>query len=111
MGERRPEHTPRWEAADFDTAVVERDAESGVPTLTVTGTAPSGGELSLGARLLPVSSKTEAEYARVEVQLDREDAIFQAETPFRVSLPVDGIRGSKGVEVVGRTGSVKLDVA
>jgi hypothetical protein len=104
------EHTPRWEPADFDTAVVEHDPESGSHVLTVAGVAPSGGELSLGARLVPVLSSPDAEYTRIEVELDKEDAIFLSETPYRVSLLLDGVRGSKGVEVVGRDRSVKIDV-
>jgi hypothetical protein len=104
------EHVPRWEAADFDTAVVERDPESGSHVLTVAGVAPSGGERSLGARLLPVPASATDEYARITVELDKEDAIFLSEMPYRVSIPLDGIRGSKGVEVVGRDRLVKIDV-
>ena len=104
------EHVPRWEPAEFDTAVVERDPKSGSPVLTVAGVAPSGGERSLGARLLPDPDSSADEYARIKVELDKEDAIFLSEMPFRVSIPLDGIHGSKGVEVVGYGKSVKIDV-
>lgn len=107
----KPGHTPDWVLVDFDTAVVAAGPTAGSHVLTVTGETGSDGELSLGVRLVAAKKYlTQPEYAEIEVRWDRADAIFQVITPYTATAPLDGIRGSKGVEVVGESKSQKIDV-
>jgi hypothetical protein len=50
------------------------------------------------------------EYWQISVEWDRAEAILQSVTPCKVSLPLAGVLGSNGVDVVGRDKSEKTDV-
>ena len=78
--------------------------------LTVTGETSSCSQLGCPVKLVPVTYVAQPEYWRIEVLWDCADAIFKSICPFEVSIALDGIAGSKGVEVVGRTRSEKLDI-
>lgn len=106
MDDQEQAHTPSWTLADFDSAEVA----NGV--LTVSGGTSRSGERSLGVRL--VADKmylVQPEYWEFQVQWDSADAIFMSVRPFRVSMALEGRVGTKGIVVVGRGKSVRIDLA
>ena len=104
-------HTPRWVPADFDTALLEADPASGSYVLKVAGILHQTGELCLKPRLIAAKKYlVQPEYAEIKVEFDAADAIFPEEESYKASLSLTGICGSKGVEVVGRSKSMKVDL-
>jgi hypothetical protein len=104
-------HTPNWITVDFDTAVVRPGATSESYVLTVTGTLRRTGEASLGVKLVAnIKYPTEPEYWEITVLWDEADAILIDVEPYKICVPLDGIRGSKGVEVIGKSKSLKINV-
>lgn len=104
------DHKPNWALADFETIVVVVDTTVKSYLLTVTGVTPRSGELSLGVRLIAIEYVRQPEYAEIRVEWDEADAILQTVTPYKVSDSIGSIRGSKGIELVGRGKSVKVDL-
>jgi hypothetical protein len=65
----------------------------------------------LGARLVAKKKYlVQPAYWEISVEWDEAGAIYQALSPYHVSLPLDGILGSKGIEVVGLRKSEKINV-
>ena len=76
--------------------------------LTVSGDKPREARGSAAVKLEPLSYAEQPEYWKVEVLWDSADTVVPMVTPFSVSIPVDQIRGSKGIEVVGQTKRQKI---
>jgi hypothetical protein len=97
-----------WVLVDFEKAEVGPGSKAGSLVLTVTGNTPSSSPSGTEVKLSPVAYVTQPDFWRIEVLWDRAGAIFQSLHPYSVSMPVDGVRGEQGVEVVGRTRSEKV---
>jgi hypothetical protein len=105
------QHVPHWAPVHFETATVTPGQTAGSYTLTVTGETPSSGETNLGVRLAAHEKYlVQPEYWAIAVEWDRAGAIFQSTMPYRESIPLDHIRGTKGIEVVGNGMSKKIDI-
>jgi hypothetical protein len=105
-----PGHVPKWDPVDFDSATVRPAPYPDMHVLTVSGNAPSGGQSTLGAKLERAMYVVQPEYWQIWVYYDSQDAIFQTLAPYNVSLPIGGSKGTKGIEVIGATKSVKIDI-
>ena len=97
----------QWVGVDFDKAEIHTEGGHGA-VLTVTGNTPSSSARGCPVKLVPATYSAQPEFWRVEVLWDRADAIFQALCPFEVSIAIDDIRGTRGIEVVGGTRSEQL---
>jgi hypothetical protein len=97
-----------WVPLDFRKAVVTPGAAPGSLVLTVSGDKPRDAEGGAKVRLQPLKYETQPEYWKIEVLWDTTNAIFPVISPFTVSIPLDQIRGAKGVEVAGQTRSQKI---
>ena len=97
-----------WVPLDFRRAVVIPGKEPGSLLLTVTGDKPRDAPRGSAVKLEPVAYATQPEYCKIEVLWDSANANLPMVTPFTVSISLDGIRGTKGVEVVGQTRSQKI---
>ena len=93
----------QWVSVDFEKAELHNSGSHGARVLTVTGNTPSSSVRGCPIKLVPATYSSQPEYWRVEVLWDRADAIFQSICPFEASVPIDDIRGTKGIEVVGKT--------
>jgi len=103
-----PGHQSNWVPLDFRKAVVDAGQEPGSLVLTVTGDKPRDAQRGSPVKLEPVAYTTQPEYWKIEVLWDSANANLPMVTPFTVSISLDGIRGTKGVEVVGQTRSQKI---
>jgi hypothetical protein len=104
-------HVPQWVPAKFETATVSAGSTAGTYVLTVSGNTPSSGERSLGARLIADKMYFDTpDYWEISVQWDKAGAIFMAEQPYHVSIPLDGKIGTMGTEVIGLNQSQKINV-
>jgi hypothetical protein len=93
---------------DFRKAAVAPGEKPGSLVLTVSGDKPRDAEGGAKVKLEPMTYEVQPEYWKIEVLWDPENAIFPVVTPFQVSIPLEGIRGTKGVEVVGQTKRQKI---
>lgn len=93
---------------DFRKAVVAPGETPGSLVLTVSGDTPRSAQRGATVKLQPIIYKAQPEYWKIEVLWDPENANVPFVTPFKVSIPLDGIRGTKGIEVVGQTRSQKI---
>ena len=100
----------RWVPLDFRKAVVTKGEKRGSYVLTVSGDKPRDAENGSPVKLQPMVYETQPEYWRIEVLWDEDDAIVPIITPFTVSLPLDGIRGTKGIRVAGQTRFQKIEI-
>lgn len=104
-------HVPDWVPVRFETATVTPGQTAGSHKLTVSGETPSSGERSLGVRLAAHEKYfVQPEYWAIAVEWDRADAIFQSAMPYQQSIALDHIRGTKGIEVLGKGMSKKIDI-
>lgn len=92
---------------DFGHAEVRPAFVPGTFVLIVTGEKPYA---NMEVRLLPVVYPKPPEYWEIEVVGSMSGIGLPALAPYHVSLPLDGIRGTKGVEVVGATQRTKIAV-
>ena len=100
---------------DFERAEVEpmaTPAVLGFPpqfVLGVTGTKPF---LDMEVELVPLVFTRQPEYWGIEVvgRLRGGGELGAAVEPYAVSIPLSGITGTKGVEVIGATRSEKIEV-
>jgi hypothetical protein len=96
-----------WEPIDFADAEV-KSGEGGAKTLFVRGNAPGGAAGEIEVKLLPVAYLAQPEYWRIDVFWNRENTVSTAQVPFEASLKLDGICGSKGIEIYGKNRSLKI---
>ncbi|BAZ49597.1 hypothetical protein NIES4103_22090 [Nostoc sp. NIES-4103] len=90
---------------DFEEAEIRPGIVSGTYILVVSGTKPY---LNMEVRLVPLVYIQQPEYWGVEVVGTVSGIGLPATAPYTVSLPVDGIRGKKGIEVLGANSSKQL---
>jgi len=101
-------HQEKWVPVDFENAEIHPGEKPGSKILTVTGNAPRSSERGCPVKLVPAVYVAQPEYWVIKVMWDSADAIFTSLCPFNVSIPLDQICGTKGIEVVGKTRSVRL---
>ena len=75
--------------------------------LIVEGTKPC---LNMTVRLIPLIYVKQPEYWGIEVTGTVPGFCLPATAPYSVSLPLDGIIGTKGIEVIGAKKKKKIDV-
>src|SRR4029434_9127180 len=75
--------------------------------LIVTGTKPF---VNMQVELMPLTYIRQPDYWEIEVVGCLRGIGLPVLTPYTVSLPLDGVRGVHGVEVVGANGRKRLDV-
>lgn len=91
---------------DFEQAEIRPGIVSGTYILVVSGTKPY---LNLQVDLVPLVYVQQPEYWGVEVVGTLPGGIgLPATAPYTVTLGVDGIRGKKGIEVIGANSSKQL---
>lgn len=71
--------------------------------LTVSGDKPRDAPGGAKVKLEPLTYEAQPEFWKIEVLWDSAKASVPFVTPFKVSIPLDGICGTKGIEVVGQT--------
>lgn len=99
-----------WFPLDFRKAVVAPGETPGSLVLTVSGDKPRDAQGGAKVKLEPLAYKAQPEFWKIEVLWDTTNAIFPVVTPFTVSIPLDGVRGTKGIEVVGQTKRQKISI-
>src|SRR5579871_4329390 len=99
-----------WLPLDFRKAVVAPGETPICMVLTVSGDKPRDAPGGAKVKLEPLKYEAQPEYWKVEVLWDPANASVPFVTPFKVSIPLDGIRGIKGIEVVGQTRSQKISI-
>ena len=92
---------------DFDTAEVITGIVPERYILVVSGEKPY---LNLEVRLIPRIYVQRPEYWEIEVVGWLTGPGLPATAPYHVSLPLDGITGTKGVEVIGASRTERLEV-
>ena len=92
---------------DFEDAQVIGGFITDTYILTVSGTKPY---FNMEVRLNPVIYVRQPEYWRIEVIGILPGFGLPALAPYSVSLPLDGILGTKGIEVVGASESRQINV-
>ncbi len=97
-----------WVPVDFDKAELQPGSVPGSLVLAVSGNTSSSSSRGCPVKLVPATYVAQPDYWRIEVLWDRADAIFQSICPFSVSIPLDGIRGRLGIELIGKTISQRL---
>lgn len=101
-------HRPNWVPLDFRKALVEPGDSPGALRLTVSGDKPRNAVGGSAVKLEPLTYTNRPEYWKIEVLWDSANANLPMVTPFTVSILLDGICGTKGIEVVGQTKSQKI---
>jgi hypothetical protein len=97
-----------WVPVDFRKAVVAPGPEPGSLVLTVSGNKPRDSQRGAPVKLQPLTYEAQPEYWKIEVLWDANDTIVPMITPFAVSISLDGIRGTKGIEVAGQSRTQKI---
>jgi hypothetical protein len=93
---------------DFEKAEVRPGFVGGTFFLVVSGNAPC---FNTDVKLVPLVYIRRPEYWEIEVVGCMGGPICLPEIqPFTESLPLDGVLGTKGIEVVGATRRVRIDV-
>jgi hypothetical protein len=101
---------PKSESArliDFKEAEIRPGFVNDTYFLIVTGTKPY---LNMEVRLMPLVYVQQPDYWGIEVVGTLPGFGLPAEAEYTVSISIDGIRGKKGVEVIGATERKSLDV-
>ena len=75
--------------------------------LIVSGTKPFR---NMRVALQPLQYIQEPEYWGIEVVGFVGDLILSSEAPYRISMFVEGVLGTRGIEVIGATGSRTIDL-
>ncbi|HLJ87768.1 MAG TPA: hypothetical protein VKZ53_13160 [Candidatus Angelobacter sp.] len=104
-------HEADWIPVDFEKAEIAAGDRPGAHILRVRGNTPSGSAAGCPVKLEPQMYVTQPEYWQIQVLWDRREAIFPSLCSYDVSIPLDTIRGTKGVEVTGSNRSLKIDIA
>lgn len=110
MSEPATGHQPTWVPLDFRKAVVVPGETPGSLVLTVTGDKPRNALRGAAVKLQPLTYDSQPEYWKIEVLWDTANANVPIVTPFTVSIAVDQLRGTKGIEVVGQSRSQKISI-
>ena len=95
---------PNARLVDFDEAVIKPGPMGATRFLRVRGTLPETGS---GVKLAPRIYSTTPDYCVIEVAAT--SAPGSEERSFEVSIPVDGVTGTKGVIVRGDTREQTFD--
>lgn len=103
-----PDRHGNWLPLDFRKAVIVPGETPGSLVLKVSGDKPRDAQGGAPVKLAPLSYQAQPEYWKIEVLWDTTDTVVPFVTPFSVSLSLDEIRGSKGIEVVGQTKKQKI---
>ncbi len=92
---------------DFDKIDIRPGIVNGTYILIVSGMKPY---LNMEVRLIPLVYVQQPEYWGIEVTGMLPGMGLPAETPYCATIPLDGIRGKKGIEVIGANKSEKREV-
>jgi hypothetical protein len=92
---------------DFDKAEVRPGFVTGTYILVVSGTKPY---MNMEVRLVPRVYVKQPEYWGIEVVGCLPGIWLPAEAPYVEAIPLDGVTGTCGIEVIGATRSEKIDV-
>jgi len=93
---------------DFETAEVRPGIVGGTWILVVRGQKPCA---NMAVELVAYVYVRQPEYWEIEVVACLKGGIcLPAQTPFTAALPLAGVTGTKGVQVVGATKTKKIDV-
>jgi hypothetical protein len=110
------EHLKQWEARpptracrllDFDKVEVRPGFVPRTFILIVSGTKPYA---NMSVDLRPLTYVRQPEYWGIEVVGCLPGFGLPVVAPYTASLPLDGVTGRRGIEVIGATRSEKLDV-
>ena len=93
---------------DFEKAEVHVGIVPGPYLLVVSGQKPY---MNMQVELRPLMYVTQPDYWGIEVLGSVHGMFLPAFSPYSVSLLLEGIRGTKGIEVIGATKSQKLDIS
>ena len=92
---------------NFDKVQVAPGLVEGTWILVVSGTKPY---INMKVELMPLVYVRQPEYWGIEVVGCLAGVGLPAIGPYSVSLPLDGITGTKGIEVIGATHAEKRDI-
>jgi hypothetical protein len=92
---------------DFEHAEVHSGIVPNSYFLVVSGTKPY---LNMTVELSPLIYVRQPEYWGIEVIGSLTGIGLPATAPYHVSIPLDGIIGTKGIEVIGANSKQKIDV-
>lgn len=95
------------ERIDFEKAEIIAGFVNDTYFLVVSGTKPY---LNMEVRLIPLIYVRKPEYWGIEVIGILPNIGLPATAPYHVHIPLEGITGTNGVEVIGATSSEKFDV-
>ncbi len=95
-------HEPKWVLVDFTSVNIEPQPD-GSKVIVVKGETPSCSSFGNPVKLEPAAYVVKPDYWRIELLWDRAEAIFQTVEPFEARLNLQGVSGTKGVEIVGRS--------
>jgi hypothetical protein len=107
-----PGKSGRVNAADFDSAELRAGPTLGQGLyLIVSGPAPKSGA---NVRLLPVLGDPEPEYRKIELAWEAHAAndhnVSMGVERYEKSMPLSGLSGTKGIELVGANGTKKFNL-
>lgn len=92
---------------DFEKAEVHPGIVPKTYILVVSGTKPY---VNMKVELVPLVYVRQPEYWGIEVVGSLPGVGLPTTAPYTVSLPLDGILGTKGIEVIGANKTEKIDV-
>lgn len=90
---------------DFEEAEIRPGIVSGTYILIVKGTTPY---LNMTVNLVPLVYVRQPEYWGIEVIGSLSGIGLPATAPYTASIPIEGIRGTEGIEVIGATLSKQI---
>jgi hypothetical protein len=93
---------------DFDHVEVRGGFVPGTCFLIVSGTKPC---INMTVELSPLVYVRQPEYWGIEVVGSLPGICLEAIAPYTVSIPLDGILGTKGIEVIGATKKQRINVS
>ena len=92
---------------EYTNAEVTTGIVNGSYFLVVSGTKPSS---NVKVKLVPLIYITQPEYWGIEVVGCLSDIGTPTLNEYNAFIPLDGIRGTKGIEVIGANGTKKIDI-
>ncbi|MEU6714936.1 hypothetical protein ABZ897_26025 [Nonomuraea sp. NPDC046802] len=92
---------------DWDDVSIHPGIVPGTFILVVSGTKPY---MNMSVQLVPLVYVRQPEYWGIEVVGTLPGIGLPATAPYTVSLPLDGVLGTKGIEVIGATRRKTFDV-
>jgi hypothetical protein len=105
-----PNDSEHWILVDFESARINAGSRPGSYTLTVSGYKPSDSERGSPVKLVPATYVVRPAYWKISVLWNDANAIFQSVTPFEISISLDSICGTQGVEIIGKNRSEKISL-